>query len=122
MLTLRELAGEVHQEQQAVLHHHLVNIHTEIDRRDDVCSDSEASVSDSEASAPAPERPVKHSKQAFLQQRQQNHIDSSGSDDSNINIASADPENDVMVRPPRIKLPWILVATTVRVCRTHQYT
>ena len=37
VLTLRELAGEVHQEQQAVLHHHLLNIHTEIDRRGGVC-------------------------------------------------------------------------------------
>ena len=37
VLTLRELAGEFHQEQQAVLHHHLLNIHTEIDRRGDVC-------------------------------------------------------------------------------------
>ena len=37
VLTLRELAGEVHHEQQAVLDHHLRNIHTEIDRRDGVC-------------------------------------------------------------------------------------
>ena len=37
VLTLRELAGEVHHEQEAVLHHHVRNIHTEIDRRGGVC-------------------------------------------------------------------------------------
>ena len=37
VLALRELAGEVHQEQKAGLHHHLLNIHTEIDRRGGVC-------------------------------------------------------------------------------------
>ena len=77
--------------------------------------------SDSEATASPPQRPVKLSKQTFLQQRQLNHIDSSGSDDSNSNIAASDPENDVVVRAPRFKLPWTLVTTTVRVCRTYQY-
>ena len=37
VLTLRELAGEVHHEQQAVLDHHVCNIHTEIRCRGVVC-------------------------------------------------------------------------------------